>query len=221
MESECEYELFSSNSQIKEKWRTYFAHAAELIARLGYWDTDWRNILLDKDNGFSFIDFERNEPTADNIKNGIERLLKMAPPEFYGEIASIAKRHGVNIDISTLQQEQKVLLETNAGVRKWHRQNSVTDQSPVLNEQGYNSTTEKAIIDKLTAQLNDACHKDRAGENLVERRKAFWQPLCDLSVSRSDFDAALTQLKNKNILCSWTVEENRFQAQLACYNIYF
>lgn len=219
--SENEYALFGTSPEIKEKWRTYFVQAAELIARLGYWDTDWRNILLDKDRGFSFIDFEKNSPSENHILGGIERLLQMAPAEFYPEIAAIAKQHGVDIDISKTQEEQRELHERNASIRKWHQEHSVNAESTVLNIQNLSPDfIEKAIIDMLDKQLNNEYFQKSTGENLVEKRHLSCQPLYQLKVERAEFDSALQRLKERNVLCTWTVRE-MFQKELACYDIYF
>lgn len=212
--SENDYLLFNENPKLKAIWHKYFTEAAELILRLGYWDTGWNNILLDKERGFSFVDFEKTEPTFETKNEGIRRLLSMAPSEFYEGIASIAKTHGVIIDeICELKEQQKNRLERNAHIRKWHKINSVTNNSGLINTQDVNfDLHESKIICKIQEYLNYSYPR----ENLILKRQLslqFWD-----SSEAIATESALERLKEKNIICTWVVRDSMFTK---AHEIYF
>jgi hypothetical protein len=239
MVSECEYALFEERAikwkenfidfghiyahpEVKLKWQKYFTQAAELIAKTGYWHASWYTILLDKDRGFSFVNFKATSPTHHCIRLGIEGLLKIAPHDFYDEIASIAKRHGVCIDIQALKINRKAILEMIAGIRKWHATHSITPDSGVINTHLLNpeadyEAREKGVVHKLSQHL-----KGTQNINLVEQRKFSYQPLQYDGYTRSEFEKILKNLWNKQIICAYTSTPNSCgYEKLRVYNIYF
>ncbi|MES2345178.1 MAG: hypothetical protein V4494_04485 [Chlamydiota bacterium] len=92
-----EFELIPSDSAMAEKWQAMTREGAEVIAKLGYWDVGFHNMLWDSKKGWSFIDFEQVEPNPEHIKEGLERFIKMVPYQFINEIYQVAADHGVTL----------------------------------------------------------------------------------------------------------------------------
>lgn len=227
--SEREFELFSLLPEMKEKWKEYFRQAAEFICLTGYWDGGWTNILLMK-NGFGFVDFENVQPMVYNITKGIERLLLMAPAEFYEMIVDIAKKHKIDPsslfealsskDIEEAKKRRSEKLDIRSKARSFHQQQNIVkaekiDKSTLPNRYGY---YERKIIDEFNQEVDRNVLFIQG--SLVDQRSLGCQPLRH-EREREKFDLALEQLKKDKVIAAWTVSENSFQPHLAYFRIYF
>lgn len=215
-QSESAFEEFSSSFELEAKWRKYFLQATHFICLTGYWDTSWKNILL-MENGFGYVDFEGMEPIPRLQKIGIERLLAMAPPQFYKMIFDTAVSHHV----FTGEQESEILkscethtedLKLRSQVRAWHKEHKVSAAPiPLTNWQG--GTLERTILEKFISECATKA-SDYEG-SLIDQRKIWWDLPGRLQGSK--FNQALVNLQNAGLLCTWTTAP----ASRSIYSIYF
>lgn len=91
-----EIKLIDSNPERAKKWKVITRELAEATALMGYWDIQFRNLIWNDDNGWTFIDFEKVKPTLENQTEGLSRLIKICPPQFIDEIYDVAKEYGVS-----------------------------------------------------------------------------------------------------------------------------
>lgn len=215
--SEREYEKFAENPALLNKWREYFKQAAEFICLTGYWDTDWRNILLMKD-GFGFIDFESVD--GSNLK-GISRLIPMAPVECFDDILEIGLRYGLtNKDMlsRTTKEKRKAELELHTQIRAWHKKMNIQALQKIDPKELFKETIQFEIIKSLNEAIERQKDYSYYEGSLIMQRRLHCQPLMDFK--KDDYDAALKKLQNKNLICTWTIEENSYEPNLHIYQIY-
>ncbi len=94
---EREFERIDSDPMMAVKWQQMTHEVAVATALLGYWDAGPTNFIWDSIKGWSFIDFERLEPTTDNMIQGLYKLIGLFPYQFVDEIYDVADANGVNL----------------------------------------------------------------------------------------------------------------------------
>lgn len=215
-ESEKAFEKFPSSAELQHKWETFFMDAAQFICLTGYWDANWKNILL-IDEAFAFVDFENVSPTRKHQCTGLAGLLKMAPPECIESILAVAAENDISEheicaelgvkDIETFKTLRHDYLALRSQVRKWHSANHITNPSHPLNIERWNENSlENRILKQLEAQnKKNLCNPHLRG-SLIEQRKMCWQPASDLQFSKEAFNKALENLKASGNICAWKAE---------------
>ncbi len=235
-EMEKEFELIDSDPEMAAKWKQMTREVALATAKIGYWDSQRKNLIWDSQKGWSFIDFERIGPSRDNKKTGLDRLVEIFPPQFVDEIYDVADAHGVRLDMT--REVAKVHRQTQFNfsreLSRWSLEKGVPR---VLDKERWDSSTwERKILDHFDENRNAPWYQDYPPAQI----ELNWQPFTfsltweqsqnykELGEpiylkNRAEFELALENLKAAGVVRTWKVEEQHAGTQpyLVSYTIYF
>lgn len=231
--SEREFILLDTDPALKQKWNEIFTHAALFIIETGYWDVDWRNVLLMIDR-VGFIDFEETAPeNREMIASGLARLLEMAPPDSIDSALEIIAEKGYLEDIKKelrkpiedFKKERAQSLDIHARVRKFHETKTFSTLTDRVDASKYpTDSDEYKIIRAFNNHMSyksDACN---IGTDLLDIRKLHTNPYLELggpfcwSLSieelkakidellppiKEKYEAALMRLKEDGVIAEW------------------
>ncbi|MBS0607537.1 MAG: hypothetical protein JSR57_11355 [Verrucomicrobia bacterium] len=238
-EMEKEFELIDSNPEMAAKWQLMTREVAQATAKLGYWDSQRKNLIWDSQQGWSFIDFERIAPTKSNIETGLNRLVEIFPPQFVDEIYDAAAQSDVTLD-KTRERAKTDRLAQFTFSRELSRWNTKKGLPRVLDIERWPSTSwERKILMQFEENRNRPCLQNYLP---AQTELSWWQPFTSLLSweqiepdavykavgepiyleNRAAFEAALKNLESEGVIRTWEVSrENSIQPYLVSYMIYF
>ncbi len=246
-EMEKEFERIDQDPQMEKKWRRMTFEVAQATAKLGYWDSQRKNLIWDSQKGWSFIDFEDVEPTLDHIETGLNRLVEIFPHQFADVIYDVAEESRVNLAIPR-EDAKSQRFKQFCFSRELSQRNEQKglprfidiDRWPI-------GSWERKIVEEFDG--------NRSGRQNFspEQTELYWQPFCneidysnflfakmfqkfsslkreagaiaqstgasEILDKRRAFEEALGNLQSQGVVYTWTSEGN--DPWLVGYQIYF
>ncbi len=241
--SEREFTLLDINPALRQKWNEIFMQAALFIIETGYWDVDWRNVLLMLD-GVGFIDFEKMAPgDRELITSGLIRLLEMAPPGSIDSMLEVIAEKGYLEDlkkalrkpIEDFKREREQSLELHARVRKFHETKTYSTLTDRVDASKYpTDSDEHKIIQTFNRHMNYKGIACNIGTDLLNIRNLRTAPyrnvgdhlIWNLSSEelkakvdelvppiQEKYEAALMRLKEDGVIAEWVTNLPQYDHQ--------
>jgi hypothetical protein len=225
--SEQQFQEFEVNPALKAQWIEMFVQAAELIVATGYYDVDWRNVLL-MEGGLGFIDFEKIDGEVGSVASGVFRLLQIAPLEAIDPILEIAKKNclenklfqfccyepdfldrgytrasSYEDSVSILKAARQETLACRATVSQYHKEKNINDPNALIDTFSFpEHSLERLIIEHCNKALTN---RYRYSSSLIEERTIGWQPFLSSNFKESQeaFEQSLSDLKEDKVIGNW------------------
>lgn len=90
-----QFQYIYQGSELEKRWQEVTRDTARGIAKIGYWDVGFHNLLLREDGSFDWVDFEKVSPIESHIRQGLERLINMIPCYFVPIIYEVAAQNDI------------------------------------------------------------------------------------------------------------------------------
>jgi hypothetical protein len=234
--AEVLYYRFREDPALREKWIEVFRQAAQFIIWTGYYDIDWRNLLL-MEEGVGFVDFEGvplEKPDLQSQGIGLLRLLAIAPLEAFDAIFKVVENNRLQNTLflyarhlphlreckETMSYAEKVQLlrtiranELALGTTLAEFHKNMDDPRKPANTSPYPAgSPERAIIDKFNQfEGKERCTTARRIRDL------FLDPYDLPAHTPQAIDRALERLKADRVIATWT----KRTAPFPNYSVYF
>lgn len=233
-EMEKEFELIDSDPSIAAKWQQMTREVAQATAKIGYWDSQRKNLIWDSQKGWSFIDFERIGPDRNNIKTGLDRLVEIFPPHFVDEIYNVAEESGVKLNQTreAAKVNRLAQFKLSRDLSRWNLEKGLPRALDI--ERWDPSSWERKILEKFDKNRNEDWYKDYP----PAQTELFWQPFATLPIpchgeeykkighpiyleNQAAFELALKNLKSEGVVRAWKSNDTYPQPYLIDYTIFF
>lgn len=240
-EMEKEFELIESDLNIAAKWQQMTREVAQATAKIGYWDSQPKNLIWDSQKGFSFIDFERIGPNRDNIKTGLSRLAEIFPPQFVDEIYDVAEEKGIKLEQTreATKTARVTQFQLSRDLSHWNLEKGLPR---ILDKERWEPASwERKIVEKFDENRNQDWYRNHP----PAQTELFWQPFTFRTIPGSDrpfptdgeeykkighpiylenraaFELALENLKAAGVVRTWKSNDTYHQPFLIDYTIFF